>query len=298
MMMNRRNFFSLLSGGLIMTTMKINSLTELGEIFNKKSSSKKLPALFLGHGSPMNAIETNNFTRTLTRLGEEIERPEAILVISAHWMTEGTWITHMEKPKTIHDFYGFPKPLFDIQYSAPGRPDIAMAIQREITDPKIHLDSESWGLDHGTWAVLRHMYPHADIPVMQLSLYMGQPAEYHMKLGQELTKLRDKGILIVGSGNVVHNLRKIKWEDKATPYEWAKEFDEWSKEKTTKRDFRALQHDVLKSEAGRLSVPSWDHYYPLLYILGASTNKDELKFEYEEIQNGSISMRCLSFGRV
>jgi len=281
-----------------MTSFKINSLDELGQLFAKKSKSKKLPTLFLGHGSPMNALEKNNFTKALNRLGEEIERPEAILIISAHWMSEGTWITHMEKPKTIHDFYGFPKALFDIQYPAPGSPDIAEAIQKEIHQTKIHLDSEAWGLDHGTWSVLRHMYPKADIPVMQLSLYMGQPAEYHFKLGQELAKLREKGILILGSGNIVHNLRTIKWEENATAYPWAMEFDEWMKDKISKRDFKAVQDDFLKIEAGRLSVPTMDHYYPLLYILGASNNQDELKFEYEEIQNGSISLRCLSFGRV
>ena len=254
-----------------------------------------MPALFLGHGSPMNAILDNAFTRRLNELGKEIERPDAILVISAHWMSEGSWITHMEKPKTIHDFYGFPKPLFDIQYPAPGRPEIAEAIQKEILDPKIQLDHEAWGLDHGTWSVLRHMYPEADIPVMQLSIYMTQPPEYHMKLGLELAKLREKGVLIVGSGNIVHNLRRIKWEENASPYEWALEFDEWSNEKLIKRDFKALQNDFLKTESGRLSVPTMEHYYPLLYVLGASTSKDELKFEYEEIQNGSISMRCLNF---
>jgi 4,5-DOPA dioxygenase extradiol len=295
--MKRRHFLGLFSGGIILSAIKINSLDELGNFFSKRSKVK-LPALFLGHGSPMNAIDTNNFTRTLNRLGEEITRPEAILVISAHWMTEGTWITHMDKPKTIHDFFGFPKPLFDVQYPAPGRPDIAEAIQKEIIDPKVQLDHEAWGLDHGTWSVLRHMYPNADIPVMQLSLYMGQPPEYHVKLGQELAKLREKGVLIVGSGNIVHNLRKIGWDPDARPYEWAIEFDEWSKDKITKREFKALQNDFLQTEAGRLSVPSMDHYYPLLYIIGASNSNDELKFEYEEIQNSSISMRCFSFGRV
>jgi 4,5-DOPA dioxygenase extradiol len=298
MTMKRRHFLGLVSGGIIMSAVKINSLSELGDLFSKKSQPKKLPTIFLGHGSPMNAIDDNAFTQSLSRLGREIPRPEAILVVSAHWMSEGTWITHMEKPKTIHDFYGFPQALFDIQYPAPGRPDIAQAIQKEIADPKIHLDDEAWGLDHGTWGVLRHMYPEADIPVMQLSVYMTQPPEYHMKLGQELAKLREKGVLIVGSGNIVHNLRRIRWEENAAPYEWAQEFDEWSKKKLLERDFKALQHDILKSEAGRLSIPTMDHYYPLLYILGASDSTDELKFEYEEIQNGSISMRCLSFGRV
>jgi len=281
-----------------MSGLKINSLNELGELFSKKNKDKALPALFLGHGSPMNALADNRFTRSLNALGKEIQRPEAILVISAHWMTEGTWITHMDKPKTIHDFYGFPQSLFDIQYPAPGRPDIAEAIQKEIPDHKINLDKEAWGLDHGTWAVLRHMYPNADIPVMQLSIYMSQPPEYHMMLGLELAKLREKGVLLVGSGNIVHNLRRISWEENAIPFDWALEFDEWSKQKLLSRDFNALQNDFLKTQAGKLSVPSMDHYYPLLYILGSAKNKDELKFEYEEIQNASISMRSFSFGRV
>lgn len=281
-----------------MSATKLNSLNDLGEMFSKKKHGKPAPALFIGHGSPMNAIDTNQFTRSLNILGKELERPEAILVISAHWMTEGTWITHMDKPKTIHDFYGFPQPLFDVQYPAPGRPDIAQAIQKEISDPKIQLDHEAWGLDHGTWSVLRHMYPDADVPVMQLSIYMSQPPEYHVKLGQELAKLREKGVMILGSGNLVHNLRRIRWEKDAIPYEWAIEFDEWTKKKIQARDFKALQNEFLNTEAGKLSNPSLDHYYPLLYILGASDKKDELRFEYEEIQNASISMRSFSFGRV
>lgn len=286
--MERRLFLGMLSGGFIMALNRLDLSTKTQE---------KMPVLFLGHGSPMNAIQDNNFTRRLTSLGKELPVPKAILCVSAHWMTEGTWITHTDKPKTIHDFYGFPQPLFDVQYPAPGRADIAEAIQKEMIDPKVQLDSETWGLDHGTWSVLRHMYPNADIPVMQLSIYMAQPPEYHMKLGQELAKLREKGVLIVGSGNIVHNLRRIEWQEKAKPHDWAVEFDEWSKEKILKRDFKAMQNDFLKSEAGKLSVPSMDHYYPLLYILGASDSKDELRFEYEEMQNASISMRCLSFGR-
>ncbi|MGE3609547.1 MAG: 4,5-DOPA dioxygenase extradiol [Bacteriovoracaceae bacterium] len=260
------------------------------------TAAQKMPALFIGHGSPMNAIVENNFTRTLQGLGKKIPKPKAILVVSAHWMTEGTWITKMERPKTIHDFYGFPKALFDVQYPTPGSPEIASEIQKLVNDPKIHSDTEAWGLDHGTWSVLRHMYPAANIPVMQLSLYMTQPHEYHFKLGQELAKLRERGVLLIGSGNIVHNLRQIKWDENSTPHAWAVEFDEWCKEKIIKRDFKALQTEVLKTEAGRLSVPTMEHYYPLHYILGSASLDDEIKFEYEEIQNGSISMRTVSIG--
>lgn len=261
-----------------------------------RKSTVKMPVLFLGHGSPMNAIADNNFTRTLGALGHKIPKPTAILCVSAHWMSEGSWITGMENPKTIHDFYGFPQALFDVQYNAAGSPEIAKLIQNEVKDPRINIDHEMWGLDHGTWSVLRHMYPEADIPVLQLSIYMEQPPEYHVKLGEELRKLREKGVLIVGSGNIVHNLRRIVWDANAKPYDWALEFDQYVKSKLEQRDFKALQDDVLKSEAGRLSIPTPDHWYPLLYTIGASDKNDSMKFEYEEMQNGSISMRCVSFG--
>lgn len=257
----------------------------------------KFPVLFLGHGSPMNAIADNEFTRTLNRLGKELPRPEAVLCVSAHWMTEGSWITHMPRPKTIHDFYGFPQALFDVQYPAPGSPEKAEQIQGLISDPKIHLDKEMWGLDHGTWSVLKHMYPKADVPVLQLSLYLEQPVSYHMKLGRELAQLREEGILIVGSGNIVHNLRKINWDENATPYSWATEFDEWIRDKLNQREQDAIVNDALKSEAGKLSVPTLEHYLPFIYSLAASNPDDEIRYEYEGIQNGSISMRCISFGR-
>lgn len=260
------------------------------------NTTAKMPVLFLGHGSPMNAIADNQFTRTLGTLGKRIPKPTAILCVSAHWMSEGTWVTGMSTPKTIHDFYGFPQALFDVQYPAKGNPELAQFMRDEIKDPRINIDREMWGLDHGTWSVLKHMYPEADIPVLQLSIYMEQPPEYHVRVGEELRRLREKGVLIVGSGNIVHNLRRIIWEQDAKPYEWALEFDQWVKEKLEKRDFTAIQNDVLKTEAGKLSVPTPDHWYPLLYTIGASEKNDEMKFEYEEMQNGSISMRCVSFG--
>jgi 4,5-DOPA dioxygenase extradiol len=258
--------------------------------------TERMPVLFIGHGSPMNAIEINSYTKTLNALGKNLPRPKAILMVSAHWMTEGTYITEMLKPKTIHDFYGFPQKLFDVQYPAPGSPEIAKLVQQTILDPKVHGDKETWGLDHGTWSVLRHIYPDADIPVLQLSIYMAQPPEYHVKLGQQLSKLRDQGVLILGSGNLVHNLRQIKWEPNAQPFDWAVEFDNWLKEKLVDRDFKAVQNDFHKTKAGQLSVPTLDHYLPLHYILGAADSRDELKFEYEEMQNGSISMRSFRLG--
>ncbi len=262
----------------------------------KSAAGARMPVIFIGHGNPMHAIADNAFTQALARLGREIPRPRAILCASAHWMTEGSWITRMAQPRTIHDFYGFPEALFQVQYPAPGSPAIADFIRARIEDPKVHPDDENWGLDHGTWAVLRHMYPEADIPVLQLSIYMEQPAEYHFKLGEQLRPLRDEGILIVGSGNIVHNLRRAVLRGEVAPYDWAVEFDAWVKARLENRDYAALRNDALSTTAGRLSIPSPDHWYPLFYPLGAADDRDALRYEYEGLENGSISMRCFSLG--
>lgn len=260
------------------------------------TSELRMPLLFIGHGSPMNAIETNNYTQALATIGKTLAQPKAILVISAHWMTEGTWVTEMTHPKTIHDFYGFPQSLFEVQYPAPGSIEFAKLVKGVSSDPIINGDRKLWGLDHGSWAILRHMYPDATIPVLQLSLDLSQPPEYHTNIGQKLAELRSHGVLIIGSGNLVHNLRQIRWEPNPKPYEWATEFNEWIKEKLIKRDFNSVLNDFHKTNAGKLSVPTPDHYYPLHYILGATDPNDELKFEYEEIQNGSISMLSFRLG--
>lgn len=255
----------------------------------------RLPVLFIGHGSPMNAIESNDYTQMLNILAAKIAKPKAILMVSAHWMTEGTWVLGMDKPKTIHDFYGFPQELFDVQYPAPGSPQTAALVQNAVHNPRINLDTEMWGLDHGAWSVLRHMYPQADVPVVQLSLYMARAPEYHYKIGEQLKSLRDQGVLIIGSGNLVHNLRKLDWNTHAPPYPWAVECDQWFKEKLEARDFQALTYDYHKTEAGRLSIPTMDHFLPLHYILGASDATDTLTFEFEEIHNASIAMRTFGF---
>jgi 4,5-DOPA dioxygenase extradiol len=255
-----------------------------------------MPVLFIGHGNPMNAVRDTPFTRTLQQLGKRLPRPRAILCVSAHWMTEGTWITHMRNPKTIHDFYGFPQELFDIQYPAPGAPDTAEQICRDSADPAIHADDEFWGLDHGSWSVLKHMYPQADVPVLQLSLNMTQPSEFHFDLGRKLKRFRDEGILIVGSGNLVHNLRRIDFADDAPPCDWAIEFDTWVKQRLQDGDFNSVVQDARDSAAGKLSIPTFEHWYPLLYALGAADRSEQLRFEYEGIENASISMRCVSLG--
>jgi len=250
-----------------------------------------MPALFIGHGSPMNAIEDNTYTRMLSGLGEKFPRPKFILVISAHWLTNGSFVTSMDKPSTIHDFGGFPKELFEVNYPAPGNAATAKLFQELLG---VRAD-KSWGFDHGTWSVLKHLYPAADIPVLQLSIDKNLSLQEHFNLGQKLRKIREIEGLVIGSGDIVHNLRALKWGSDVAPYEWALEFDLLAKEKIRQRDFKYLIEDVLSTEAGRLSNPTLDHYIPLLYTLGASVEDDELFFEYEGIQNGSISMTSFRF---
>ena len=260
------------------------------------SKPPRMPVLFIGHGSPMNAVDDNPFTRTLKSIADKLPPPRAILMVSAHWMTEGTWVTGMAKPRTIHDFGGFPQKLFDVRYPAAGSPETAQAVQAIVREPNVRNDLEMWGLDHGTWSVLKHMYPNADVPVVQLSLDLSRPPEFHFKLGQQLAKLRAEGVLIAGSGNLVHNLRVIDWKTHAPALPWAIEYDAWLKERLTQGDYSAVMNDFHKTEAGKLSVPTLDHYYPLHYVLGAAGAGDELRFEFEEIHNASIAMRTFTLG--
>lgn len=254
----------------------------------------KMPSMFVGHGSPMNAIENNSFTRQLERMGDTLPRPRAILCISAHWMTEGTWVTHMEEPRTIHDFYGFPQELFTVNYPAPGAPVLAETV-RGLVARSVTLDETSWGLDHGTWAVLRRLFPAADIPVVQLSLDIKAASQVHLEIAQSLQTLREQGVLILGSGNIVHNLRQVDWNKKDKGFDWAIEFDHQVKHHLMSRDLEFLKSGYEKTEAGRLSVPTTDHYLPLLYVVGASSPTDMLKFDYEGFDLGAISMRCFSY---
>ena len=261
----------------------------------KESEMTRMPVLFLGHGNPMNAIEVNKFTKCLNEMGAHLPRPKAILMVSAHWETSGTWVTGMEKPKTIHDFGGFPKELFEVQYPAPGSPEFASRIVDAINCTKIQIDFNKWGLDHGTWSVLKHIYPKADVPVFQMSLDRNQPMEFHFKLGQKLKPLRSHGLMIIGSGNIVHNLKMVNWNEDAKPYDWALEFDTWVKEKLDQRDFSSLINDALSTNVGKLSIPTLEHYLPLLYTLGAANIEERLIYDYEGIEMSSMSMRCLRF---
>ncbi|MDP7321502.1 MAG: 4,5-DOPA dioxygenase extradiol [Bacteriovoracaceae bacterium] len=258
--------------------------------------NKKMPVLFLGHGNPMNAIQENKFTQSLNQLGENLPRPKAILMISAHWETNGVFVTGMERPKTIHDFGGFPKELFEVQYPAPGAPEIAKNVSNEIEKPNIKIDINKWGLDHGTWSVLKHIFPNADVPVFQLSLDRTKPMEFHFEMGKKLKFLREQGVMIMGSGNIVHNLKEVNWKPDAKAYDWAIEFDKWVKNKIDNKNYEPLFKEALNSQAGKLSIPTLEHYLPLLYTLGASDESDELTYDYEGIDMSSMSMRCLRFG--
>lgn len=258
-----------------------------------------LPAIFFGHGNPMNALGDNVYTQAWHRIGKDLPGPKAILSISAHWYLPGTAVTATSAPRTIHDFGGFPPELYGVRYPAPGDPELARRLQREILAPlSVRLDS-SWGLDHGTWSVLRHVYPDADIPVIQLSIDEGQPAPYHFEIGRRLAPLRDEGILILGSGNLVHNLHAYAWGRHAlAPYDWAVRFELRAKELMLAHDFQSLiNYETLGSDA-ILSAPTPDHYLPLLYILGTWREGDPITFPIEGVDGGSISMLAVSVGPV
>lgn len=254
----------------------------------------KMPVLFVGHGSPMNAVNENAWTKTLNDLGKNLPQPKAILCISAHWMTRGTKILSVDYPKTIHDFGNFPQELFDIEYPAPGEPDIAKEIYFLLKPFKALLDT-SWGLDHGAWSVLVHMYPEANIPVLQISLDQGLNEKAHVEIGKALRSLREQGVLILGSGNIVHNLRKINWQNQeAVPFDWTLKFDSAIRDALLKRDEDVLLlHKQILGEASSLSVPTDEHYWPLLYCYGASDSQDQVSFPYEGYEMGSLSMRTV-----
>jgi 4,5-DOPA dioxygenase extradiol len=252
-----------------------------------------MPVLFLGHGSPMNAIEDNEFSLAWREAAREIPPPKAILCISAHWETRGSQVTAMEAPRTIHDFYGFPRSLFEKQYPAPGSPDLVARVIKLVSQSTVQPD-QSWGLDHGTWSVLSQMYPEALVPVVQLSLDRSHENAHHYQLGQELRQLRQEGVLIIGSGNIVHNLRMMVWED--TAFDWAVEYDAKVKQWILEDDHDAIIHYEKHGKAAILSVNSAEHYLPLLYILGLKEQNEPVSFFADKIWGGSISMRCVRFG--
>jgi 4,5-DOPA dioxygenase extradiol len=274
------------------------SLKDLYNWSQDQKSTHLMPALFIGHGSPMNGIADNEFSRQWSILGKEIPKPSAVLVVSAHWLTRGTFITAMEHPKTIHDFGGFPKELFEVQYPAPGNPNLAKAISDLVVSTNIEFDHE-WGLDHGTWTVVRHMYPEANIPVLQLSIDYYESPEFHYRLGKELRELRKKGVLVIGSGNMVHNLRMVAWDKLNEPefgFDWALEMNTLFKTKIGSNDHRDLIDYRNLGHAGKLAIPTPDHYFPLLYLLGIQGEKDEVSFFNDKAVGGSLTMTSVRFG--
>jgi 4,5-DOPA dioxygenase extradiol len=259
------------------------------------SQSQPMPAIFLGHGNPMNAIQHNAYTQAWAVIGRSLPRPKAILSISAHWYVPGTWVTAMEAPRTIHDFGGFSRDLFQVKYPAPGSPWLAGRVQRLLAPIAVHEDGD-WGLDHGTWSVLCHAYPRADIPVVQLSIDATQPIGFHHQLAKGLAPLRDEEVLVVGSGNVVHNLALYAWGRTVPPFDWAARFETAARHMIEAGEIGSLlDYETLDHEA-RLAVPTLDHYLPLLYVLALRREGEPVSFPVDGIEGGSISMLGVRLG--
>ncbi|HET6555787.1 MAG TPA: 4,5-DOPA dioxygenase extradiol [Prolixibacteraceae bacterium] len=275
--------------------MKVNDLNKMATSFN---STAPMPVLFIGHGSPMNAIVENEFVDTWRKLGKTLPRPNAILVISAHWETRGTMVTAMEKPTTIHDFGGFPKALFEVQYPAPGSPDLALEVQKTVKKTLVGLD-EKWGLDHGAWSVVNRLYPNADIPVIQMSLDYYQTPHYHYELAKELTFLRHKGVLIIGSGNMVHNLRMVAWDrlnDSEYGYDWAIEANEKMKSFILNNDHQQMINFSTRGRAFDLAIPSPEHFLPSLYALALKDENENITLFNDKAIGGSLTMTSFQIG--
>jgi 4,5-DOPA dioxygenase extradiol len=257
------------------------------------TDNRRMPALFLAHGNPMHAITDDEFTRALTRLAADLPRPAAILVVSAHWLTASTKVLSAPHPRTIHDFGGFPQELYDVQYPAPGSPALAARVHELLPDA---VPAQDWGLDHASWAVLRHMWPDADVPVVELSLDMTATPERHWELARALAPLRDEGVLVIGSGNIVHSFAGISWDEDAAPRPWALEFDAWIADALLRRDTGALVDFNCAGPSAALAVPTLDHYLPMLYAAAISDDRDEVGFPHKGIEMASMSMRCVRFG--
>lgn len=270
----------------------MNQLSKFSESF---SNTKKMPVLFLGHGNPMNAIEENQFVKVFKKLPKTLPKPNAILCISAHWYTNGTRITAMEIPRTIHDFGGFPKELFDVQYPAKGSPILATETKSLLHPTLVELD-EKWGLDHGSWSVIKHLYPNADIPIIQLSIDYTKPASYHFEIAKQLSSLREKGILIIGSGNIIHNLREVDFFNFHIDnygFDWAIEAREIINNYLINRNYKPLLNYEKLGSAIQLAIPTPDHYLPLIYTLGLQQKNETLTFFNDKLVGGSLSMTSL-----
>ena len=271
----------------------MSNARSLDDLKDNLKASDRMPLVFLGHGSPMNAIEDTVFSRAWTALGHTLPRPQAILVVSAHWMTEGTTLVDVSDiPRTIHDFYGFPDELYAQQYPAQGHPGLAREVVTLLASHNAEED-DTWGLDHGAWALLKFLYPGADVPVFQISIDMSADLNAHLAVGKSLAQLRDRGVLILGSGNIVHNLSTMQME--ADPFDWAIEFDDFFSNHLADRDFHALSNRTNMGTLLSMAHPSLDHYIPTLTVAGAAHKADELYFMTESIDLGSVSMRSFVF---
>jgi 4,5-DOPA dioxygenase extradiol len=273
-------------------------LSELGEFAKGLGSTERMPVLFLGHGSPMNAIEENEFSAGFRKIGQEIARPTAILCVSAHWETPGTYVTAMPNPRTIHDFGGFPQALFDVQYPAPGSPELAKETKELVQKTALGLD-EKWGLDHGAWSVIKHLYPDANVPVVQMSLDYRQPAQWHYELAKELATLRRKGVLVVGSGNMVHNLGKVAWDrlnDVGFAYDWAMEASAKMKNGILSGNHEPLINFRAQGSAFDLAIPTPEHYLPLLYALALQEKDEPLSLFNDRAVAGALTMTSVKIG--
>jgi 4,5-DOPA dioxygenase extradiol len=258
--------------------------------------AERMPAIFFGHGNPMNALQHNDWTQAWSTIGSSITRPRAVLCISAHWYLPATLVTAMPEPRTIHDFGGFPPELYEVQYRAPGLPQLARRVQELLAPLPVELD-HSWGLDHGTWSVLQHVFPEADVPVVQLSIDETQPAAFHFEIGERLAPLRDEEILIMGSGNLVHNLHAYAWGRHAPePYDWAVRFEAMAKQLMAAGDFEPLVNYESLGRDALLAIPTPDHYLPLLYVIGTKREHDAITFPVEGVDGGSISMLAVQVG--
>lgn len=292
--MDRKEFIKIISGASALMT--LGSLNTLANSLER--TTQKMPVLFIGHGSPMNGIETNKFSQTWLKLAKEIPVPKAVLCISAHWLTKGTHVTAMVKPKTIHDFGGFPQALFDVQYPAPGNPELAAETKKIVSSTDVGLDHD-WGLDHGTWSVVRQMYPLANIPVLQLSIDYNRPAQYHYDLAKQLSSLRKKGVLIIGSGNMVHNLGMVDFSrlnETDYGFDWAIEMNQKFKTKILNRDHASLIDWKSMGKAAELAIPTPDHYYPLIYTLALQDKNESAVFFNDNAVGGSLTMTSVKFG--
>jgi 4,5-DOPA dioxygenase extradiol len=275
----------------------------LGEIIIKNlAETEKMPVLFIGHGIPLNIVLDNPFTRSLKQLGQNLPRPNAVMVISAHWLTAGTSVTGMANPRTIYDFYGFPEELYKIQYPAPGAPDYAQ-FTIENTDKTSIANNTDWGLDHASWSILKHIYPEANIPVFEMSLDYTfgnrsvKPIQYHYDLAGELQKLRTRGVLIIGSGNIVHNLNLVDFSNLDTkPADWAVDMDAKVKKNLINRNHEDLIHYLNMGRTASMGIPTLDHYLPMIYAIALQGKDEPLQFTYEGMQNGSVSMRSFRIG--